>query len=93
MRGFEFIALESDFDSILALKVDPKSLQNLSRKAFNFVIIFKRLPTTIKINFGFQHGPNLPSKMALSWAKSPTKIRPKSIQQGFGTGIGPGSDS
>ena len=81
----------NDFDSILALKIAPKSVQNRSRKAFNFVLIFKRLPTPVKISFGSQHGPNLPPKMAPSWAKSTTKIHPKSIQHGSGSGIGSGT--
>ena len=78
----------NDFDSILALKIVPKSIQNRSRKAFNFVLIFRRLPTPVKIGFGSQHGPNLPPKMAPSWAKSTAEIHPKSIQHGSGSGIG-----
>ena len=65
-----------------------KSVQNQSQKAFNFVFKFRRLPKPVKISFAAQHAPNLPLKMAPDWAKSPTKIRPKSIQHGSGSRVG-----
>ena len=78
----------NDFYSFLALKMNLKSVQNQSWKAFNFVFMFRRLPKPVKISFAAQHAPNLPLKMTPDWAKSPTKNRPKSIQHGSGSGAG-----
>ena len=71
----------NDFDSILALKIAPKSLQNQSRKAFNFVLIFRCLPTPEKINFGSQLAPQDGPKLGQKSNKKPSKIDPTRIRK------------